>query len=554
MEAQSSLKSLKHIAAFRVVCGVSTSDIQQGNEVLEAQLREARAAIADRDRQIAQLKADVEILKATIEKMLGKKSGGLTVPVAQQLLFAEPTKAAEPAADTAESDDGSAVVADVSVPVAAKKGTPRTPRKVDTTGLPRNDKLHDVPPEKRIDPTTGKPLVLVGETVFEEIEYQRAQMSVTRHIRPMYGLPPEEAKQRVVAPVMADMPPRPLEKCAASATLLAWLLVQKFANHLPLYRQEQIFGRDGKRLPRQTLSDWTLASAEALRPIVDCLLRQICSSVVLQLDDTPVMCQAGQGQPNFQACLWTFVSPQVPGVAYRFTAGRASQLLADEISGFSGTLIGDGYSGNSAAANKVAGKIVIGGCWAHVTRKFRDAEKEAPGTATLFREDIKKLYAVEREADAAQLNRQGRVALRRTKARPILAMIFARIRAQKDQFNDAGAMAKAIGYVRRQRKALRQFLREGLAPIDNNACERAIRPIAIGRRNWLFAGSVRGGRATAVIYSLIECCRLANVDMVSYFADVLVRVAPHPANNVHELPPANWAVKFAPLVAQSADA
>ena len=172
--------------------------------------------------------------------------------------------------------------------------------------------------------------------------------------------------------------------------------------------------------------------------------------------------------------------------------------------------------------------------------------------SAVIRDDIRRLYEVEREADEAQLDREARMALRRRKSRPILAAIFSRIRRLQAKFSDAGLMAKALGYVRNQRKALRQFLREGLAPLDNNACERSIRPIAIGRRNWLFAGSMRGGRAAAVIYTLIECCRLANVDMLRYLADVLVRVATHPASRVAELLPANWAQRIAPLVAEPA--
>jgi hypothetical protein len=244
------------------------------------------------------------------------------------------------------------------------------------------------------------------------------------------------------------------------------------------------------------------------------------------------------------------VNPQANGVVYRFTAGRASQLLADEIGDFSGTLVGDGYSGNTAAANKVSGNIVIAGCWAHVNRKFRDAEKEAPGTAKLFRDDIHKLYEVEREADEAQLDFQARAALRRQKSTPVLFDIYTRAWRLWGRFSDAGLMAKAIGYIRGQHRPLRQFLEDGRIPIDNNACERSIRPIAIGRRNWLFAGSMRGGRAAAVIYTLIECCRLAEVDMVSYLADVLVRVVTHPASRVDELLPANWARLFAPKPAE----
>jgi hypothetical protein len=297
-----------------------------------------------------------------------------------------------------------------------------------------------------------------------------------------------------------------------------------------------------------------LAAAEVLRPIVECLMAKIRAGPVMQLDDTPVMCQGGRGAPNFQACLWTFVNPEVDGVAYRFTPGRASEPLAVEIGAFSGTLVGDGYSGNRAAANKTTGEIAIAGCWAHANRKFRDAEKEAPGTARLFRNDIKKLYKIEREADEASLAPEARAALRQQRAKPILIEIYSKAWRLHGQFNDSGLMAKAIGYIRGQHRPLRQFLEDGRIPIDNNACERAIRPIAIGRRNWLFAGSQRGGRAAAVIYTLIECCRLAKVDMVSYLADVLVRVATHPASRVEDLLPANWARQVAPPAAELAPA
>ncbi|MFY9344487.1 MAG: transposase [Planctomycetota bacterium] len=182
--------------------------------------------------------------------------------------------------------------------------------------------------------------------------------------------------------------------------------------------------------------------------------------------------------------------------------------------------------------------------------QFRDAEKEAAGTAKLLREDIQKLYEVEREADEQKLDPDGRVVLRQEKSRPILVLIFSRIRRLRSQFSDAGSMANAMDYVRKQGRALRRFLRDGLVPLDNNACERAIRPIAIGRRNWLFAGSMRGGRAAAVIYTLIQSCRLAGVDFVRYLADVLVRVATHPASRIDELLPANWAATVAaPAVA-----
>ena len=547
---------MKRYARDGIVCRVTAADLELENSALRQQLseRDARiierdATIADRDKTIAKLAKDVASLKDAVKKLLAQRgAAGHRVHEKQGLLFSETIVAVEPAPAApsvdAEPDDGcNAAASSAQSATPKKKGSPRKPGKIDTAGLPSEDRLHDVPEAQRIDSVTGLPLVQIGEKVFEELDYQRAQLRVIRHVQPIYGLPAEEQKHRKDTPLMADLPPRPLERCAASANLLAWLLTQKFANHLPLHRQEAIFGRDGLRLPKQTLCDWTLASGEVLRPIVERLLQLVCSGVVLQLDDTPVMCQAGRGEPNFRAYLWTFVNPQVNAVVYRFTAGRASQLLAGEIGSFRGMLIGDGYSGNSAAAGKVSGDIVIGGCWAHVARKFREVE-DAPATANLFNDDIRGLYAVEHEADDAQLDREGRAALRQQKSRPILATIFSRTRRLRSGHSDAGDMAKAMDYVRNQRKALRQFLREGLAPIDNNACERAIRPVAIGRKNWLFAGSMRGGRAAAVIYTLVESCKLVGVDVVTYFADVLVRVATHPANRIDELLPANWAAQF----------
>jgi transposase len=525
---------------------------------LQKQLADRDAAIADRDAKIDKLMRDVALLQDAIKHLFAQRRSSHRIPEAQGLLFPAAEPSVEPVVEAATDDDEGQADGDgedEDDSPRRKSSGKRTPRKLDTTGLPREDRVHELPEELRVDPVSGQPLVQIGEDVFEELDYQRAQLTVICHRRPVYGLPPQEAELRTMDPVMADLPPRPLENCAASATLLAWLLVQKYANHLPLYRQEAIFGRDGRRLSRRTLCDWVLASAELLQPIVDCLLAKIRAGPVMQLDDTPVMCQGGRGEPNFQAYLWTFVNPEVGGVAYRFTPGRASDPLAKELGKFQGTLVGDGYSGNSAAAGKSGGDIAIAGCWAHVTRKFRDATKEAPATAKLFRDDIKKLYEIEREADEAELGPVARAALRQQKSLPILLEIFSRawrLGSPCGEFSEAGLMAKAIGYLRNQHRPLRRFLEDGRVPIDNNACERAIRPIAIGRKNWLFAGSMRGGRAAAAVYTLIECCRLAAIEPVSYLADVLVRIAVHPASRVDDLLPANWATTVADRAAPSA--
>ncbi|MCP3994290.1 MAG: IS66 family transposase [bacterium] len=512
-------------------------------------IEELKAQLVDRDETIAQLSRDLRALESAMKRMLASRRGGQELAEGQGLLF-------ESAPDTEHEDSNSDEVSesaeddsddDADTPDTPKEsGRPKSkPRGIDTSALPCEERIHELPEDERVCPDTGQVLVPVSEKVFEEIDYRRPKLVLIIHRQVIYGLPEEEAKERQAAPLTAPMPPRPLENCAASAILLAWLLVQKYANHLPLYRQEQIFARDGLRLPRQTLCDWVMGAADALQPIADYLMAKVRAGPVMQLDDTPVMCQGGRGEKNFQAYLWVFVNPEVGGVVYRFTSGRASDLLMLELGSFGGFLVGDGYSGNRAAANKVMKKyesqIIITGCWAHATRKFRDAKCEAAGTAQLFCDDIKRLYEIEREADESKLEPVQRQALRIRKSQSIMTHLFARARRMKGIFSDAGKMAEAIGYLRNQRRSLRRILENGLVPLDNNRCERSIRPIAVGRRNWLFAGSIRGGRAAATVYTLIECCRIAKVDIVSYLADVLVRVATHPASRIGELLPEYWA-------------
>ncbi len=538
---------------------------QRENEKLKAQLADRDAKIADRDAKIEQLANDLRVLESFVKKLLRGRRHGSAIPEGQGVLFPELATSLEEGGDDAaeldapdldgtEEDDGE--VGDDTQAEKKRRGGKRSrSRGIDTSTLPCEECVHELPEEERVCPDTGLPLVPVGEKVFEEIDFQRSKLTVIRHRRVIYGLAPEQAEERQATPVTAPMPPRPLANCVASAMLLAWLLVQKYANHLPLYRQERIFARDGARIPRQTLCDWVLGAAQALQPIVDCLQAKIRAGPVMQLDDTPVKCQGGRGESHFQAYLWTFVNPEVSGVVYRFTSGRASELIRGELGDFEGFLVGDGYSGNRKAAEEAPGAIVLAGCWAHTIRKFRDSLAEAPGTAGLFVDDIKRLFEVERKADNDGLDPEARLALRAEKSRSILAALLARARRLRDEYSDAGKIAEAIGYLLNQRKPLRRFLEDGRLPIHNNACELAIRPIAIGRRNWLFAGSLRGGRAAATVYSLIESCKLANVDVVSYLADVLVRLATHRASQVEALLPENWTatVRAAPAGAAAAE-
>lgn len=516
-----------------------------------------RATLAERDaknealyrinaelrEQNEELRKQITFLRREFERLLRGRGGAHLIAEGQGTLFGEelPTPVAEPepAAEHAhEAPDGETPDDQIK-----KRHKPKNrARKVDSSALPRETVFHELSESERICPSTGVLLVPIGEKIFEEIDYTPAQLSVIEHHQVKYGPAPEVAAERQIETVVAPMPPRALEDCAASAGLLAQILVQKYEFHLPLYRQEEVFQQAGLWIPRQTMCDWVLKCAFALQPIADELMRQIGAGPVMGLDDTRLKCRGENGSGYFQAYLWTFTNPDVPGVAFRFTPGRSAEQLQVHLEGVRARyLIGDAYAGNSAAAREAGLDVIHGGCWAHVFRHFKDAEKEGGQIARLFLRDIGALYAIEKEAGESKLDAMARLELRRARARPILARIFGRTLGWKDAFSTSGKMAKAIKYLRNGRIALKCCLLDGRVPLDNNACENAIRPVAVGRKNFLFAGSVRGGEAAAIMYSVIASCRAAEVDRWDYLRDVLVRVATHPASQVDDLVPARWA-------------
>ena len=503
-------------------------------------------------KQNEELRKQITLLRRELQRLLRGRGGANLIDEGQGTLFGAdlPTPVAEPepAAEHAhEAPDGETP----DDPIKKRHKPKKRARKVDSSALPREQVFHELSEDERICPTTGVSLVPIGEKVFEEIDYTPAQLSVIEHHQVKYGPASEVAAERQIATVVAPMPPRALEDCTASAGLLAQILVQKYEYHLPLYRQEEVFQQAGLWIPRQTLCDWVLKSAIALQPIADELMRQIRAGPVMGLDDTRLKCRGENGSGYFQAYVWTFTNPDVPGVVFRFTPGRSAQQLQVHLEGVQARyLIGDAYSGNSAAAREAGLDVIHGFCWAHVFRYFQDAEKEGGQFARLFLRDIGALYAIEDEAGESKLDAMARLELRRARGRPILARIFGRTCGWKDAFSTSGKMAKAIKYLRNGRQALKCFLLDGRVPLDNNACENAIRPVAIGRKNFLFAGSVRGGEAAAIMYSVIGSCRAADVDRWEYLRDVLVRVATHPASQVADLLPARWAELRAAEVAE----
>lgn len=521
-------------------------------ELLEENLALKQTLIA-RDEKIAELLGEIAALEeelrgaardrakleARLKELLAKRRAlaDLVAPGQLALFAAEAPLATPPCAN--EAPDGE-TGADRIRPRHEKK---HAPREIAYAALAREHVQHELPVEERICPLTGKPLVVTGERTSEELEYRPSKLVVLVHHRAIYGLGESDRAERTAEPIVAPMPARPIENALAGPGLLARILTAKYCEHLPLYRQQSIFSRAGLELPRQTLCDWVLASAYNLAPIQAALKREILASGVVQLDDTPVKCQ-GKGEALFEARLWTYASPQVSGVVFDFVPDWGHEhieaFLGNQIEGY---LVGDGYAGYGTIVTKHPALIETG-CWAHVLRKFRDALKEAPVEASRMMRWIAKLFDIEREAVERHLEPEAVRTLRAEKSQTVLTEIEQEAQALRGRTSDQGALAKALTYLVNQWPTLVRFLEDGRVPIHNNACENAIRPVAVGRRNWLFAGSERGGRAAATIYSLIESCRRVGVDPFLYLRDVLVRVCTHPAARVHELVPANWKELF----------
>ena len=519
----------------------------------DAQLAERDAQLVERDLQIARLEQELatlakrhaltakerDRLAQLLEKLRALRAHRPTLDPGQGLLefLGAPEDTAQPTPEHVdEAPDGE--TQDDSI---RRRHKPKKPaRKLDTSNLPASHVYHELPEAERICPLTGKLLVRIGEKLEEEVVYQRAELKLVVHHSAIYGLSPEDSAERQAPTITAPPPAKPLEGSPVGATFLAWILVQKYLHHLPLYRQEQIFGRQGLRIPRQTMCDWVMWAAVLLAPIQEALRRLILASSVVQTDDTPIKCQRGKGHGHFLARLWTTISPQVAGIVYDFSEDRSTESLGQVLRGFvAGVLVGDGYAGYESLAGKRPG-LVNAGCWAHALRKFRDAIDEAPLEAVRAKTTIGELFELERRADAAKMPPEARQALREREAVPVLEALEALLAGWRDRYSESGKMGTACKYVENQAEALRVFLRNGRVPIHNNACEVSIRPVAVGRRNWLFAGSVRGGHAAATIYTLIESCKMAGVDPYTYLGDVLLRVGTHPASRVDELLPANW--------------
>jgi len=395
-----------------------------------------------------------------------------------------------------------------------------------------------------ICPRCGGALRKLGEDVTEVLDYVPASFRVLRHVRPKFSCRVCESITQAPAPEM------PIRRGRATAGLLAHVLVAKFADHLPLYRQSEIYARDGVELERSTLADWVGQSAALLRPLVDALGRHVLAGARVHADDTPVPVLAPGAGRTKTGRLWAYLRDErpyagsaAPAVIYRYSPDRKAEHPRAHLATFRGVLHADGYSG--FANLYTVGRAVEAACWAHVRRKFFDLHatgKSPAATEAVTR--IQALYVIEERVRGRppDLRRQERQA----NAAPLLNDMHTWLQAILHRTSKRSDLAAAIRYALGRWAALTRYVDDGTVEIDNNPVERAIRPIALGRKNWLFAGSDAGGTRAAAIASLIARARLNGIDPEAYLRHVLERLPGHSVRRVNELLPWNCAAQIVP--------
>jgi len=373
----------------------------------------------------------------------------------------------------------------------------------------------------------------IGEEVTEELDWRPASLFVTEHVRPKYA-----CKHCQEGVAIAELPPRAIEKGRPGPGLLAQVLVSKYADHLPLHRQEGIFARHGIELSRSTMCDWVRDSAGLFWPIVKEVKQSVLESAVIHVDDTGVLCQENsKSQRKRSAHLWAWIGDRGE-VVFDFTLTKEEHEPKRFLGDWRGYLQCD--AGSSYHAIFASPKVVEVGCWAHARRGFLDALPSDTGRASRLLGLVQALYAVEKSAKAAGLDPPARHELRQRDSKPMLERIREEVERAGREVLPKSALGEAIGYVNNQWRALNRFVEDGRLSIDNNAAERALRTVAVGRSNWLFTGSPDGGKRAATIYSLIGTCKLLGIEPFAYLRDVLERIPTHPASRIVELTPRGW--------------
>lgn len=490
---------------------------------LKALIISQHELIVSRDSEIEQLK----LLIAKLRRMqFGRKSEKLDRQIEQLELRLE----------ALQQNDAEKVAA-LPEPMANAIALARSARRPLPSQLPREVRTYL--PKQEACPDCGGELKHLGEDVSEILEIEPVHFKVIRQVRPKLAC---ACCERIV---QAEAPSRPIARGIAGPGLLAHVLVSKYADHLPLYRQSEIYAREGVELDRSTLADWVCGTSQLLEPLVESLRRHVMAAEKLHADDTPVPVLAPGNGKTKTGRLWTYVRDDrpagdktPPAVWFAYTPDRKGKHPKAHLSKFQGTLQADGYAGFEQIYE--TGRIQEAACWAHVRRKFYDLEQahKSP-VAKEALERIGALYAV--ESDINGRSPEERREIRNTRSRLLLESLKQWLEKTLGKLSKKSDTTLAVRYTLGRWDALMRYCDDGRLEIDNNAAERALRAVALGRKNYLFAGSDRGGESAAAIYSLIGTAKLNGIDPESYLRNVLSLVAEHPINRIDQLLPWNLA-------------
>lgn len=480
-------------------------------------------------------------LDALARQLFGKKSEQLN-EAQMQLLFQE-LLAPGPASGNGSSPEGAETEPPRRKKVQARSRGPRVPEH-----LPVIEEVI-IPEPVKLTPEQWR---CIGEEVSERLDYEPARFLCRRTVRPKYV----RRGELDAVPIVAALPESILERGIVAPGLLAQIVVGKYCDHLPLYRQESIYWtRHQVRLPRQTMAQWMGLAADWLRPIYDHIRGEVLSRGYVQVDETPIRyLEPGHGQTKL-GYLWTCSDPR-GDVVFHWETSRAATCMEKIIPvDFSGTIQCDGYEAYDCFARRRGGRIVLAGCMAHVRRKFYEARETAPKVAAWILRHMKNLYAVESQLRQVRAGPRLRQAGRVAKSRPILQRLhraFLRLKS-RHRYLPQSLMGKAIDYALGQWPSLQLFLEDGRIEIDNNRVENAIRPTAVGKKNWLFIGEAAAGERSAILYTIIESCRRRGIDPFTYLRAIFTRLPSATNWQIKDLTPEAWS-KIQKLTPQSAAA
>ena len=387
--------------------------------------------------------------------------------------------------------------------------------------------IHEIQPEEDV---TG--LVKIGEEVTEELEYTPGKLFVNRYVRSKYVKPEGEGTKVLIG----KLPERPLPKCIAGPHLLAALIVAKFIDHLPLYRQSQMFKRQGMDIPDATICGWVNAVGRLLKALYEAHKKKVLLSIYLMADETPIgVLESDNPGSLHRGFHWAYYDPVNKLVLFDYRPGRGKEGPKEILKNFKGHLQTDGYAVYDEYGSKAG--ITLMHCWAHARRKFTEAQDSDRARANYVLEAIQKLYALEREIKETQANGTEVVEIRRERALPIIEGLKQWMISNRPVVMPKSPMGKAIDYTLSRIEALKVYTTAAKLQIDNNLVENSIRPIAIGRKNYLFAGSHEAAENAAIFYSLLATCKAQGINPQTWLAETLKKIATHPINRIEELLP-----------------